>query len=71
MPAAKYAATRTDGRYIGKAIREIVRLIVHEGMFGTRRPIRSALIASAPIARCTRRTSLRIDARSARGSMIS
>ena len=32
MSAAKYAATRTDGRYIGKAIREIVRLIVNDGM---------------------------------------
>jgi hypothetical protein len=32
MSAAKYAATRTDGRYIGKTIREIVRLIVHDGM---------------------------------------
>jgi hypothetical protein len=32
MSAAKYASTRTDGRYIGKAIREIVRLIVHDGM---------------------------------------
>jgi hypothetical protein len=31
MPAEKYQTTRTDGRYIGKAIREIVRLIVHEG----------------------------------------
>lgn len=31
MSAAKYASTRTDGRYIGKSIREIVRLIVHEG----------------------------------------
>jgi hypothetical protein len=36
MPAKQYAATRTatrsDGIHIGKAIREIVRLIVHEGM---------------------------------------
>jgi hypothetical protein len=32
MPAKEYASTRTDGRYIGKSIREIVRLIVHEGM---------------------------------------
>ena len=30
MSAAKYAATRTDGRYIGKAIREIVRLMVED-----------------------------------------
>jgi hypothetical protein len=32
MSAKEYASTRTDGRYIGKDIREIVRLIVHEGM---------------------------------------
>ena len=32
MSAAKYAATRTDGRYIGKTIREIVRLINYEKM---------------------------------------
>jgi hypothetical protein len=30
MSAAKYAATRTDGRYIGKTIREIVRLMVED-----------------------------------------
>ena len=36
MPAQQYAAartaTRTDGVHVGKAIKEIVRLIVHEGM---------------------------------------
>jgi len=36
MPAKEYAAartaTRTDGVHIGKAIKEIVRLIVHDGM---------------------------------------
>jgi len=31
MPAEKYASTRTDGTYVGKAIREIVRLMVEEG----------------------------------------
>jgi hypothetical protein len=32
MSAEKYAATRTDGIYIGKDIREIVRLMIEEGM---------------------------------------
>jgi hypothetical protein len=32
MPAEKYAATRTDGAYIGKTIREIVSLMIEEGM---------------------------------------
>jgi hypothetical protein len=32
MPAAEYVATRSDGRSIGKAIRELVRLMVEEGM---------------------------------------
>ena len=32
MPAAEYAATRTDGRAIGKSIREIVRLMTEDGM---------------------------------------
>ncbi len=31
MPANEYAATRTDGAYVGKAIREIVRLMVEDG----------------------------------------
>jgi hypothetical protein len=31
MPAAKYAATRTDGIYIGKDVREIIRLMLEEG----------------------------------------
>jgi hypothetical protein len=32
MPKSEYAASRTDGAYIGKAIREIVRLMIDEGM---------------------------------------
>jgi hypothetical protein len=32
MPAKQYAARRTDGTYVGKAIREIVRLMIDEGM---------------------------------------
>lgn len=32
MPATEYVATRSDGRSIGKAIRELVRLMVEEGM---------------------------------------
>lgn len=32
MPAEKYAASRTDGRYIGKAVREIIRLMIEDGM---------------------------------------
>lgn len=32
MPAEKYAATRTDGRQIGKAIRELVRLMIEDGV---------------------------------------
>jgi hypothetical protein len=32
MPAVEYVATRSDGRSIGKAIRELVRLMVEEGM---------------------------------------
>jgi hypothetical protein len=32
MPAAEYVATRSDGRSIGKSIRELVRLMVEEGM---------------------------------------
>jgi hypothetical protein len=31
MPAKEYASTRSDGAYIGKAIKEIVRLMVEEG----------------------------------------
>ena len=31
MPAKEYAATRTDGIYVGKAIRELVRLMIEEG----------------------------------------
>jgi hypothetical protein len=30
MPAEKYATTRTDGRFIGKAIRELVRRMIEE-----------------------------------------
>jgi hypothetical protein len=32
MPAEKYAATRTDGAYIGADIRELVRLMVEDGV---------------------------------------
>jgi hypothetical protein len=32
MSDAKYAATRTDSGHIGKSIREIVRLMIEEGM---------------------------------------
>jgi uncharacterized NAD(P)/FAD-binding protein YdhS len=32
MPAAEYVATRSDGHFIGKAIRELVRLMTEEGM---------------------------------------
>jgi predicted DNA-binding protein (UPF0251 family) len=32
MPAEKYAATRTDGIYIGADIREVVRLMVEDGV---------------------------------------
>jgi hypothetical protein len=32
MSAKEYAASRTDGRAIGKTIREIVRLTIEEGM---------------------------------------
>jgi hypothetical protein len=32
MPAAEYVATRSDGRSIGKAIRELVRLMIEDGM---------------------------------------
>jgi hypothetical protein len=32
MPAKQYAASRTDGAYVGKQIREIVRLMIEEGM---------------------------------------
>ncbi len=31
MPANEYASTRTDGAYVGQAIREIVRLMVEDG----------------------------------------
>src|SRR5271169_1102659 len=31
MPAKEYAAARTDGAYIGKNIREIVRLMIEDG----------------------------------------
>jgi hypothetical protein len=31
MPAKEYATTRSDGHHIGKAIREVVRLMVQEG----------------------------------------
>ncbi len=31
MPAKKYATTRTDGTYVGKSIREMVRLMVEDG----------------------------------------
>ena len=32
MPAEKYFDTRTDGVYIGRKIREIVRLMIEEGL---------------------------------------
>jgi hypothetical protein len=32
MPAEKYVATRTDGVSVGKTIREIVRLMIEDGM---------------------------------------
>jgi hypothetical protein len=32
MPKSEYAASRTDGAYVGKQIREIVRLMIEEGM---------------------------------------
>ena len=32
MPAAKYVATRSDGKVVGKTIREIIRLMLEEGM---------------------------------------
>jgi hypothetical protein len=32
MPAAKYVATRSDGKVVGTAIKEIVRLTLEEGM---------------------------------------
>jgi hypothetical protein len=32
MPAEKYASTRADGSQIGKAIREIVRLMIEDGV---------------------------------------
>jgi hypothetical protein len=32
MPAKQYAASRTDGAYVGKQIREIVRLMIEEGV---------------------------------------
>ena len=32
MPAKQYAASRTDGVYIGKAIKEVVRLMIEDGM---------------------------------------
>jgi hypothetical protein len=31
MPAKEYAATRSDGHHIGAAIKEVVRLMLHEG----------------------------------------
>jgi hypothetical protein len=31
MPTKEYASTRTDGIYIGKSIREIVRMMIEEG----------------------------------------
>jgi hypothetical protein len=31
MPAKQYAVSRTDGAYIGKAIKEVVRLMIEEG----------------------------------------
>lgn len=31
MPANEYGSTRTDGAYVGQAIREIVRLMVEDG----------------------------------------
>jgi hypothetical protein len=31
MPAKEYASTRTDGTYVGKSIREMVRLMVEDG----------------------------------------
>lgn len=30
MPAAKYGETRSDGRHIGKSLRELVRLMIEE-----------------------------------------
>jgi hypothetical protein len=32
MPAEKYASMRTDGRAIGKTIRELVRLMIEDGV---------------------------------------
>jgi hypothetical protein len=32
MAAKQYAASRTDGAYVGKQIREIVRLMIEEGV---------------------------------------
>jgi hypothetical protein len=32
MPAAEYVATRSDGRFIGKSIRELIRLMVDDGL---------------------------------------
>lgn len=31
MPAKEYASTRTDGTYVGKSIRELVRLMIEDG----------------------------------------
>jgi hypothetical protein len=31
MPAEKYASSRTDGTYVGKSIRELVRLMIEDG----------------------------------------
>jgi hypothetical protein len=31
MPAKEYASTRTDGAYVGKSIRELVRLMIEDG----------------------------------------
>ncbi len=32
MSSAKYASTRTDGRYIGKDIRELIRLMIEDDL---------------------------------------
>ena len=51
MPAKEYASTRTDGAYVGKAIRELVRLMVEDGQTWQQAADAVGLNGSAPIAR--------------------
>jgi hypothetical protein len=56
MPAEKYASSRTDGTYVGKSIRELVRLMIEDGLIWQQAADAVGLHASARFVRCTSRT---------------